>query len=54
MSTSHWFSRHRQGFALAMIPLALFACAVLLTLGLVLAGYSLVDVTEWFIRVTDR
>ena len=54
MSTSHWFSSrfHREGFALATISMALFVGAVLLTIGFAIAGYSLVDLTEWFVRVT--
>jgi hypothetical protein len=56
MTLSHWISLqlHREGLALAAVSLALFACAFLLTIGLLLAGYSLVDITEWFIRITGR
>jgi len=42
----------RQGGALAAIALVLVVGAALLTIGLMLAGYALVDLTSWFFRVT--
>jgi hypothetical protein len=52
MSTpqNHFFRRESR--ALIVIALVLFACAALLTIGLILAGYTLVDVAAWFVRVT--
>jgi hypothetical protein len=40
----------REGLALAAIALILVVCATLLTIGLLLAGYTLVDLTAWFVR----
>jgi hypothetical protein len=56
MTLSHWISLHvpRVGLVLAAVSLALLACAFLLTIGLLLAGYSLVDIAEWFVRVTSH
>jgi hypothetical protein len=37
---------HRPSLALAAVSLILFACAFLLTIGLILAGYTLIDVVR--------
>jgi len=51
MSTLQDHSFHREGRALAGISLVLVVCAALLTIGLLLAGFALVDLTSWFVRV---
>jgi hypothetical protein len=43
---------HREGLALAAVSLFLFVCAFLLSVGLVLTGYTLVDVIAWLVRAT--
>jgi hypothetical protein len=50
MSQDHFL--RRESLALAAIALGLLVCAVLLTIGLLLAGYGLADVTSWFVRAT--
>jgi hypothetical protein len=49
-SQDHFF--RRGSVALAAIALLLFVGAALLTIGLLLAGYTLVDLTSWFVRAT--
>jgi hypothetical protein len=46
----HFFGREIR--ALTAIALVLVVCAALLTIGLLLGGYTLVDLTSWFVRAT--
>ena len=51
MLLDHLF--RRESVALAAIVLVFVVCAVLLTIGLLLAGDGLVDLTSWFVRATS-
>lgn len=50
-SQNHFFRREVR--ALAVISLLLIICATLFTFGLISAGYTLVEATEWFVRISS-